>query len=427
MGAFSYFREKLLSEYKNSLATLPVLSIAAFVFFIVHGVYYTEFLAGGSYEFYLDMVLAVISLSYLVIDRLFFSNNIYRSLYFIISLIFVIPAYFTYMLLLHGADTNWQYFFLCSFFLLANTVSSTFLGPIALIGILLGVGSYGFSTNIFIINMHIYSLLLCILGACIYFYFVQYVKHLKLCNKVNALSLGSATIAHELRSPLASLRLNALCIERKLSEVNSDVSTKESLLKINNSVQRMSESLESMLANMNMNDYHAISKKFYAEDSIKLALDIIPSSCHQVLIIQAEDNVLINGDPIIFSQVISNLILNAYQSLGKAQQIGKILLDVVRLEGQVVVSVVDSAGCLKMELLPYIFDPYFTTKKEGSGVGLAFCKKIIESMKGSINCYVSPDKYTALCISIGDGNDSSIQKLIKKHIENIYKTKIVTL
>ncbi|AEH44013.1 histidine kinase [Thermodesulfatator indicus DSM 15286] len=80
-------------------------------------------------------------------------------------------------------------------------------------------------------------------------------------------------------------------------------------------------------------------------------------------------------------QIILNLVLNAIQAISGT---GKISLNSFNEGDYVVISVEDNGKGIKKELLQKIFEPYFSTKKKGSGLGLAMIKKWIKEAKGKI-------------------------------------------
>ncbi|MCE9499005.1 MAG: HAMP domain-containing histidine kinase [Leptospira sp.] len=92
------------------------------------------------------------------------------------------------------------------------------------------------------------------------------------------------------------------------------------------------------------------------------------------------------GYPDELSQVWTNLIHNAVQSMDKKGEI-RIQMDKEETSGFVIVSVSDSGRGIPREIQSKIFDPFFTTKAsgEGTGLGLGIVKKIVEKHCGEIN------------------------------------------
>ena len=92
------------------------------------------------------------------------------------------------------------------------------------------------------------------------------------------------------------------------------------------------------------------------------------------------------GFPSQFAQAVLNILANAKEEiLARKVASGRIEIELQRQGETVLLSVSDNAGGIAPEILPKIFDPYFTTKDKGSGIGLYMTKTIIEhNMNGSI-------------------------------------------
>lgn len=98
------------------------------------------------------------------------------------------------------------------------------------------------------------------------------------------------------------------------------------------------------------------------------------------------------GYPNQFSQVLLNLLTNAKEALVERNVPGGRIEIACRCNRtQAVVTVSDNGGGISAELLPKIFDPYFTTKASGSGIGLYMSKMIMENMGGRIAARNGPD------------------------------------
>ena len=103
------------------------------------------------------------------------------------------------------------------------------------------------------------------------------------------------------------------------------------------------------------------------------------------------------ADRHLFDQVLINLVKNAAESIG-ATEGGEIRL-AARLDyGRVLVDVTDNGGGIAAEDIDQVFIPFFTTKREGSGIGLSFCREIMAAHGGEITIESSSDGTTARLI-----------------------------
>ena len=98
------------------------------------------------------------------------------------------------------------------------------------------------------------------------------------------------------------------------------------------------------------------------------------------------------GGPEQIQVVFSNLILNAIQAIDKDD--GRILIRTFESEKDFVIEFEDSGSGIIPDNVSRIFDPLFTTKQTGTGLGLVICKTIIEQHGGIITVKTSPTIFT---------------------------------
>jgi C4-dicarboxylate-specific signal transduction histidine kinase len=100
----------------------------------------------------------------------------------------------------------------------------------------------------------------------------------------------------------------------------------------------------------------------------------------------AEGLPLIRGDRVQLQQVILNLILNAVQAMSDVTERTRELLISTQQEasGPVLVTVQDSGPGFSPESFDRLFDPFYTTKAEGMGIGLTICRSIVNAHGGRI-------------------------------------------
>ncbi len=126
--------------------------------------------------------------------------------------------------------------------------------------------------------------------------------------------------------------------------------------------------------------------------SVTGVLQLIGSSLEQVNIsvsYKADPNVWVYGFSNEFGQVIINLLINAKECfLERKVSKPQLVISVERVCEDAVLTVCDNAGGIPVEVLEKLFDPYFTTKKSGTGIGLYMSKNIVERhMRGQITAF----------------------------------------
>jgi signal transduction histidine kinase len=99
----------------------------------------------------------------------------------------------------------------------------------------------------------------------------------------------------------------------------------------------------------------------------------------------AEPLPFFRGDRVHIQQVMVNLIVNAIQAMSGASQVQRdLLISSEATEEGVLVGVGDTGPGLPSESLPRLFEPFYTTKPEGMGMGLSICRSIIEAHGGRL-------------------------------------------
>ena len=100
--------------------------------------------------------------------------------------------------------------------------------------------------------------------------------------------------------------------------------------------------------------------------------------------------------------VFENILLNAVQAM---QNKGKITIELDETDTEIHIRIKDSGSGIPENLLLRIFDPLFTTKQVGTGLGLPVCKTIVEQHNGSISAETEFGTSTTFCISLKKHQD----------------------
>lgn len=113
-----------------------------------------------------------------------------------------------------------------------------------------------------------------------------------------------------------------------------------------------------------------------------------------------KETVHFQGDPNLLEQVLINLVKNAMDAVkGKAEP--KIVVSLQRpAQGKVSIQIVDNGGGIPEEMMEQIFVPFFTTKDEGSGIGLSLSRQIMRLHKGSIEVQSEEGVGTAVVLMV---------------------------
>jgi signal transduction histidine kinase len=211
--------------------------------------------------------------------------------------------------------------------------------------------------------------------------------------RLAALGQLSAGLAHELRNPLAVIKGSAETLTRKLA--SSDPITTELAGYISSEVNRMNALVTRFLdfARPHQLEKHQEQIPPLIERALKLAHDRWPDAKVEVERQFAADlpEVTLDGD--LIERVFTNLALNAYEAMGTGG--GKLRVAAVpSSEGKsgVEITFEDSGPGIPAEQREQIFNPFFTTKETGVGLGLSIVSKIVDDHRGWIRVTSEPGK-----------------------------------
>jgi PAS domain S-box-containing protein len=204
--------------------------------------------------------------------------------------------------------------------------------------------------------------------------------------KLSALGELLAGVAHELNNPLSVV----LGLSLMLKETATDPKTVERADKISKAAERCARIVKTFLAMARQQPTQACNVA--VDDVIAAAVEVVGYSLRSSdidLAVRLESNLPpVWADPDQLSQVLINLLVNAEQALHDWEGRRRIKIS-ARLRpksGKVVIKVADTGPGIPKDIRSRIFEPFFTTKEvgAGTGIGLSFCHRIIQSHGGTI-------------------------------------------
>lgn len=203
---------------------------------------------------------------------------------------------------------------------------------------------------------------------------------LRRTERLAALGQLTAGLAHELRNPLGTIRASAEMLGKQAARGKPEVLTEMSEY-IRSEVDRMNGLITSFLHFARPLQTHPTSGDFRAlVEQVFREQQPLAESCRVHLQFEGGGE-RFTFDPDLLRLAISNLVQNAIQSSEEGATV------IVRLSGyleRVTIEVVDRGKGIDPEHLESIFNPFFTTKPEGVGLGLAIVSKIVDEHNGTI-------------------------------------------
>ena len=218
------------------------------------------------------------------------------------------------------------------------------------------------------------------------------------------IGITTCMIAHEINNLLTPIASYA---SLALNNLQDKPLTEKALRKAMQNCERATRVMESMLAIAN-----GRSQEKKQSNLLALVEEVFNCLCRDfskdgiTVKIQIPEGLTIRAVPVQIQQVLMNLVLNARDAMLP----GGGVLTVKAADGNdvVVIDVSDSGCGIKPADLGEIFEPFFTTKKDekspgqhsGAGLGLAFCRRIIDEHSGTISVESEPDKGSKFTITL---------------------------
>lgn len=219
---------------------------------------------------------------------------------------------------------------------------------------------------------------------------IVFVKKYYLAQKSRYSVIGEmgASMAHDIRNPLHVIKNNLDVLKHKRSFDEDGVNRFKI---IDSAIYRIDHQINDVLDFLKEVPLEKTVHKFSTVLENSIQDIILPEN---IKISKPEKDLSIYCNARSFEAVLANIILNAIQAIGSST--GEIKISLTDSEKATNIKIQDSGPGIKPENLSHIFEPLYTTKQEGTGLGLATCKKIIEKHNGSVGVSINPTTFTIM-------------------------------
>ena len=205
-------------------------------------------------------------------------------------------------------------------------------------------------------------------------------------------------VAHEIKNPLTPMRLTVQSFQRKF-----DANDPELKQKLNDYSKTLIQQIDTMSAVASAFSNFASmpaqqNETLNVVQVVELDLDIFNEDF--IVFKSNKEYVISKIDRTQLIRIITNLVKNAIQSIPDEQEEKKVLVSVNEVENDVIITVEDNGIGIESNNIEHVFEPKFTTKTSGMGLGLGIIKNIIENYKGTITFETELGKGTTFFVSL---------------------------
>ena len=233
--------------------------------------------------------------------------------------------------------------------------------------------------------------------------------------KIGVEELGKLTgeLAHEIKNPLSSVKINLKLVREELEAAKSaqanqtgrgqgDLGFTRALRKIaviEKEMDRLERILEGFLRYIGKTELQLASVDISSLMSDMVDFYSPQARSHSIIIRQQlyDKPLVCKADEGMLKQVILNLFINARQAMSDG---GELLIRTSRRKKEAVIQISDTGSGIAPDKLGKIFEVYYSSRPQGSGLGLPTAQKIVEAHKGTISVDSELGKGTSFTIEL---------------------------
>ena len=214
--------------------------------------------------------------------------------------------------------------------------------------------------------------------------------------RLSDIGMLAAVVAHELRNPLAAIEIAAYNIKHK----NKNALLDRHLYNITKKIAESNQIISNLLfySRLRKPDYSDVDIIEILEECIASVKQMYPASNIYITRIFHGLNIFtIAADPVQMRELFSNIINNSFDALRGT--LPELLVSLARIDCDNIKIQFQDNGCgISEKVLSRIYDPFFTTKAKGTGLGLAVCSQIVNLHNGKLKITSQDGKGTTVTV-----------------------------
>jgi signal transduction histidine kinase len=207
--------------------------------------------------------------------------------------------------------------------------------------------------------------------------------------RITALQTMTAGLAHEVRNPLNAAKLQLELLERRLRRQGDDPKMVEPVGLAHHEIQRLTDMLNEFLSFARPPELHTQDHDVVAivNHVIELERAMAERTGTELVLVDTPDTAVASVDPGKLHQVIQNLVRNALEA---ASPDGRVTVNVALDKTELHIRVSDNGPGIPDEVRPRIYEPFFSTKEGGTGMGMSIVHSFVVAHGGTIDIHTGP-------------------------------------
>jgi PAS domain S-box-containing protein len=211
-------------------------------------------------------------------------------------------------------------------------------------------------------------------------------------DKLAALGQMAAGIAHEIRNPLSGININVssvdlLCRRAEGLDPEEKERIRHAVAQARAASERISRVIQRVMdfAKPSLPKRSRIDLNRVVRDALALSAVSARKSGIELRERLSPEPLYCHADPALLEQVLLNLVTNAFQAMESSDRPGHLTVTAATEGGRVVLRVADTGAGVPAHLREKIFEPFYTTRKDGYGIGLSFSHRIVSDHGGRLS------------------------------------------
>jgi len=240
---------------------------------------------------------------------------------------------------------------------------------------------------------------------------IEMQRHMRDAERLSTMGTLAAALAHEIQNPLEALNLNLELLDRSLKQLHPPASENEKIEKyvkvFSSEVSRLAGTVENFLSFARPS--HSPATRIHLDEILQQVLDLIENQAKAQKISMHLD---LSEKPIAFSgfedqlkQLFLNLIINGLEAMPEGGRLSIRARTIGQADPELsiplaVVSIQDTGEGIPPEGLHRLFEPFFSTRSRGTGLGLTIANRIADAHGGTIRVESIPGKGSTFTVEL---------------------------